>query len=295
MTDFRGVYAIMCTPMLPDEELDEAGLRSLVEFNLKAGVHGLTILGIFGEVYRLTDAERDQVTEIVIDQVAGRVPVLVGTGHNSAKVAADYTRKAKAAGAAGVMVAPSAYAKTGQAVKEYYKRVADATDLPIVVQDEPATIGVQMPAALLAELGDVAENIRYVKLEEPPTPPKITQIRALTDKLAIFGGLGGVFYLEEMERGAIGTMTGFAFPEFLVRIYDLIQRDQWDVARTFFYEHLAVYRYENQPTISLALRKEIFRLRGAIAHSTKRQPVRELDTATYEELTSLLRHFQLLK
>lgn len=289
--EFRGVFAIMATPFGPDEELDTASLRDLVTWELARRVHGLTILGIFGEAHMLSDEERVTVIRSVVDEVGGRVPVVVGTGHNSPRVAGLYSRQAEELGANAVMVFPSPFAKSAEAVHRYYETVAQATSLPLVIQDEPTFTGVALPASLLAEVAAALPSARYVKLEEAPTPPKVTEVGRRTDRLSIFGGLGGVFFLEELFRGAVGTMTGFAFPELLVEIYDAYIGDKRDEARSLFNSILPVLRYENQPGIGLAIRKELLRRRGAIRHSTVRQPARALGTDALEELDELLRSF----
>jgi 4-hydroxy-tetrahydrodipicolinate synthase len=291
-TDFRGIFAILATPFLPDESLDEPSLRRLVDWELSKGVHGLTILGIFGEFHRLTDAERDRVTQVVIKQVNGRVPVVVGISHNSARVAAEYAVRAQELGADGLMAAPSPYGKSAPAVKAYYRRIADVATVPLVLQDEPNFTGVQLPVPLLVELSE-SLPARYVKLEEAPTAPKVTALAKIAPDLQVFGGLGGAFFWEELARGAVGTMTGFAFPEILVRIYDLAVAGKLPEARDVFHQYLSIIRYENQPGISLALRKELLRKRGAMEHATVRQPAPGVDESVLAELDGLLAHLGL--
>jgi 4-hydroxy-tetrahydrodipicolinate synthase len=294
VSGFEGVFAILATPFDVDEELDDRGMRQLVEWEIEAGVHGLTALGIFGEAHRLTDDERARVIRVVVDQARGRVPVIVGVGHNSSKVAAGYARLAGSLGADGVMVYPSPFAKGPAAIRAYYAVVAAATDLPIIVQDEPTFTGVQLTPETLVELLSVSPNIRTLKLEEAPTPPKISAIRRLSDSYRIFGGLGGLYLLEELQRGAVGTMTGFAFPEILVEIYNAHRAGDVEDARLAFHRALPLLRYEGQQGLALALRKELLRARGAIPSATLRQPMRTLDATTLAELHELVQSLGLL-
>jgi 4-hydroxy-tetrahydrodipicolinate synthase len=187
------------------------------------------------------------------------------------------------------MVAPSPFAKTPEALRDYYTTVASAIQIPIVLQDEPVTSGVLLPASLIVQLAREVDRITCVKLEEPPTPVKISQIRqAGGDRLAIFGGLGGAYFLEELLRGAVGTMTGFAYPEVLVAIQAKVREGKAKEAATFFHKYLPLIRFEAQPGIGLAIRKEILRWRGAMRFATIRTPGMRLDPETRQELYGLL-------
>lgn len=289
-----GVYNIMATPFTAEGEIDEASLRRLVDFVIGCGVHGLTILGILGEFQKLSESERDRVTRIVLEQAAGRVPVVVGVTHTGTDVAVSLAKAAVAAGAAGVMAAPPTNLRNLDAVAVYYRRIAAAIDAPLVLQDEPVASGVVQPAAFLARISGEIESARAIKLEEAPTPPKITQLLQLAQHpLAIFGGLGGVYFLNELDRGAAGTMTGFAFPEILLAIYRRHKAGDRAAARDLFYRYLPLISYEGQTGIGLALRKEILRRRGAIATAALRHPGMGLDQPTHAELDALFAHFDL--
>jgi 4-hydroxy-tetrahydrodipicolinate synthase len=167
--------------------------------------------------------------------------------------------------------------------------VARAIQIPIVLQDEPATTGVLMPASLIVQLARAVERIPYVKLEEPPTPVKVSQIRRLGGEgLVIFGGLGGQYFLEELLRGAVGTMTGFAYPEILVAIEAKVRASKTKEAALLFHRYLPLIRYEGQSGIGLAIRKEILRWRGAIRCAAIRMPGMRMDEDTRLELHTLL-------
>lgn len=284
-----GVYNIAATPFDESGELDMASLRTLIEFQLARGVTGLTILGNLGEVRYLTDAERERVLEATMAHVAGRVPVIVGLGFSGAHATLYHARRAAVLGAAGLMVAPPAGARGQEAVVDHYRRVGEGTPLPIVIYDEPVSSGVTMPAAMLARIVEAVPTAGVIKLEDPPTPFKLTQIRRLVGTRAqIFGGLGGAFFLEELGRGADGTITGFAFSEVLVGIYRQFTAGDLAQARAIFERYLPLIRYEAQPGIGLALRKEILRRRGAIRTSALRPPAQPLDQDTLAELDATL-------
>jgi 4-hydroxy-tetrahydrodipicolinate synthase len=284
-----GVYNIMATPFEESGELDPASLGNLIEFQLARNVTGLTILGNLGEVRYLTDAERQQIVELTLNRVRGRVPVIVGMGFSGAHATIVHARRAETAGAAGLMVAPPVGARGQDVIVDHYSRVGEATALPIVIYDEPLSSGIVMPPGTLARIVEAVPTASVIKLEDPPTPVKLTQIRKLLGGRAqIFGGLGGAFFLEELTRGADGTMTGFAFSEILVAIYRQSTEGNAARARAIFERYLSLIRYEAQPGIGLALRKELLRRRGAIRTSVLRPPAQPLDPETLAELDATL-------
>jgi 4-hydroxy-tetrahydrodipicolinate synthase len=180
-------------------------------------------------------------------------------------------------------------------VFDHYRAIHDVVSVPIVVQDHPGSTGIILSPNLLARLAANLERVRYLKLEDPPTPVKADQIRELVgDKLGIFGGLGGVYFFEELEHGALGTMTGFAFPEILVNIYRTYCSGDVDGAAKIFYRYLPAIRFEFQPEVALAVRKETLRQRGWIATAVARAPAMPLDAGTARDLTNLLGRLALL-
>jgi 4-hydroxy-tetrahydrodipicolinate synthase len=285
----HGICAIMATPFDSQKKIDEKSLRSLIDFELKAGVHGVTILGLLGEVLRLSDVERSEITRIVVNEVRGRVPVVSGTGASGTDLAIMYSKEAEELGVDAVMIAPPRLAKQNDdALVNYYSEIAKEISIPIVVQDEPMTYAVHMSPKLIARFSEIG-GVDYIKLEDPPTPIKISQIRSLTyDRLGIFGGLGGLYAFEELSRGAVGVMTGFAYPEVLVSIFEAFSGGKREVARDLFYRALPLIRYEAQPMVSLAIRKEIFRRRGSIKDSMMREPATKLDQESFKEIDELL-------
>lgn len=291
-----GVYNITPTPFLPDGALDEASLRRLTEFTRATRVNGMTILGVLGEADKLTEAERDRVTSIVIETAGTGFPICVGTTHAGTDGCIAYSRRAQELGAQAVMVAPPKLARTNDAALErHYLAVAAALDIPVVVQDFPPAVGgITMSVELIARLGAASPRLTFLKLEDEPAPTKITQILAATKDVKIFGGLGGMMFLEELRHGAIGTMTGFAFPEILVDIHARFTSGDLDGATEVFYQFLPIIRFENQPRINLALRKHLYRLRGVIAHSRVRAPFTPVDADTLKDLDDILERLELL-
>ena len=288
---FQGVYSIIPTAFTDAGELDAASQRRVVDLFIDKGANGLTALGVTGEVARLEEHERAAVLEVVVTQAAGRVPIIAGTSADGTRTCIAYTRQAKALGAAAVMVSPPRMPKlNSNAVVAHYKALADAVDLPIIVQDYPPITGFAMEPALLARIAKEIPAARTIKLEDPPTPFKTARIleAAGDTKVQIFGGLGGVFLLEELISGATGAMTGFAFPEILARIMKHWNAGEPDAAADVFYRAVPLMRFEFQEGIGMAIRKEVLRRRGALASAATRAPAGALDAPTKQALDRVL-------
>jgi 4-hydroxy-tetrahydrodipicolinate synthase len=286
----RGVYAILTTPFLPDGALDETSLRRVVAATVAAGVDGVTALGVAGEAGKLSDDERRRVLAIVMETVAGRLPVVVGTSRDGTDATLAACQEALAAGAAACMIAPPIFALPGAGLIAHYRRIAEGMPLPIVLQDFPPANGVTLTPAALAELVNAVPGITTVKLEDPPTAQRIGQLLALldTEQTSVIGGAGGLYLLHELRAGAAGTMTGFAYPEALVAICTAWQAGDAEVAAETYYRYLPLLLFEGQPKVGLAIRKEILRRRGLLTHATVRQPGPLLDEQSAADLTGVL-------
>ena len=281
----RGIFNILATPFYHDESLDLASLRSLVDFQLELGAQGLTILGVLGEAAKLSVEERQEVMETVMATVNGRVPVVVGASHQDDDTRLALCQGAEVAGAAGVMVAPPRMADPrDENVYAIYDAIAETCDLAIVVQDFPPVNDIIMSPALIASIARGIPTARYLKLEDPPLMQKISAIREEVEGLEIFGGLGGMFLLEELRRGASGTMTGFAFTEILVAVFEAWSAGEQQHAECLFDEYVPLIRFENQPVINLTIRKELLRRRGAIECARPRPPFAPIDAGTQAEI-----------
>lgn len=290
----RGVWNIVPTPFREDASLDEDGIRSLIDFVVGTGVDGITILGVMGEVGRLSDDERRRVIELTVEHAAGRVSICAGVSHAATDRAVAFATEAQALGAHSVMLAPPALLKpSDDAVRAHYAAVAGAITIPIVVQDHPASSNVWMTTALLGAVAAASPLSRVVKLEEEPSPPKMRRLLAEAPDVVVLGGLGAVMLFEELRAGASGTMTGFGYPDVLV---DIVRR--WFAgdaagARAEFHRVLPLIRFESQPGLSVAIRKEIYRRRGAMESARVRAPGGQLDRGTLADLDDLLEHVQL--
>jgi 4-hydroxy-tetrahydrodipicolinate synthase len=278
-------------------DLDDDSLRRVIDLFIGAGVNGVTALGVTGEVARLEDAERKHVLDVVTRHVNGRIGVVAGTTAEGTRTCINYSKHAKDAGATAVMVSPPRMPKlNSDAVMRHYHALAEAVDIEIVVQDYPPISGYAMEPSLLARIAKEIPKARTIKLEDPPTPFKTSRILSEVEKLAdnerldvrIFGGLGGVFLLEELLAGATGAMTGFAFPEVLVEIVKLFRSGRVDEAAEVFYRAVPLMRFEFQEGIGMAIRKEVLHRRGALASPATRAPGAALDKTTRDALDRVL-------
>ena len=288
---FEGVYSVLPTPFTDHGDLDEASLRKVVDLFIDKGANGLTALGVTGEVARLEDAERSRVLEVVVAQAAGRVPVVAGTTAEGTRTCVAYSRQAKAIGAAAVMVSPPRMAKlNSEAVVRHYKTLAEdrghADRRPGLSTDFGVCDGASAPRPHRAR--DSAGADDQARRSTNPVQDRADPGAGLRVTVQIFGGLGGVFLLEELMSGATGAMTGFAFPEILVRIVQAYRSGQIDHAADLFYRTVPLMRFEFQEGIGMAIRKTVLQRRGALASAATRAPAGGLDTATTQALDRVL-------
>lgn len=281
-----GLLNIMVTPFDRDEEVEIESLRAVTRWAIDAGVAGLVPLGIMGEAHKLTDYERDVVLATVVE-AAGSVPVVAGCTAESTLVARSRLRRAAELGATAAMIAPPRAASTPALQREHYAGVADI-GVPVVIQDEPVTTGVVMTAATIGDLCAL-DGIVAVKVEQSPSPTKVSGILDAVPLAACYGGLGGLYILEELDRGAIGVMTGFAFPEVLVEIHRRYAAGDVDGAWRVFHHWMPLIRYEAQLGVGgVAIRKQLLTERGVITTDTVRRPVGDADPRTLGELRALV-------
>ncbi len=289
----RGVFVIAATPFRDDGALDLASAERMVDFYLERGADGLTILGVMGEAPKLSAEEARTFLRCVIARVAGRVPVVVGVSAPGFAPMTELAVSAMEAGAAGVMVAPSAQVRTDDQIFNYFEGVAEALGaIPFVLQDYPLVTTVQIPPAVILRVIAALRTCVMVKHEDWPGLNKIGALRAASDKgarrVSILTGNGGLFLPEELARGADGAMTGFAFPEMMVGVVKAHRAGDLARAQDIFDAYLPLARYEQQQGIGLAVRKYVLAKRGAIASSALRKPGAKLSAADIADVERLI-------
>ncbi len=220
---FQGVYAVLCTPFTQDDKIDETALRKHVRFLVDEGkIHGIIPNGSTGEFTALSEAERKAIADIVIDEVAGKVPVVVGTASVSTKETVMYTKYAANSGADGVMIVPPYYCHPNdEEIFVHYKTIAENTEIEVIVYNNPGTSGVDMQPELLARLAEL-ERLSYVK-ESSGDMTRVAEIQRLCgDKMRVFCGCDNLS-LEMFIIGAVGWVAPVAniIPQLCVELYEL--------------------------------------------------------------------------
>ncbi|MFL5407634.1 MAG: dihydrodipicolinate synthase family protein [Myxococcales bacterium] len=289
-----GVYAIAVTPFHPDGRVDLDSVGRVTELYLRAGVTGLTVLGIMGEAPKL---DADEALGLVKAYVAHAAPLPVVVGVSAPGFAAmrAMARGAMERGAAGVMIAPPSHLRTDDQIIGYYRNAIEAigSDVPFVIQDYPLTLTVVMTPAVIRQIVQDHPSCVMLKHEDWPGLEKISAVRRFEQEgsmrhVSILCGNGGLFLDFEMERGADGAMTGYAFPDMLVDVVRLSREGKRDAAHDLFDAHLPLVRYEQQQGVGLAVRKYVLKRRGAIASDAQRKPATALTPAARAEVDFLL-------
>lgn len=287
----KGVFTIAATPFLPDGALDIESVDRMVDFYAERGATGLTILGMMGEAGKLTSTESIE----IIKRVTARtmLPIVVGVSSPGFAAMGALANEAMAAGAAGVMVAPTGGLRSDDQITGYYHNVANTLgDIPFVLQDFPLVTGVTIPSKVILKVVEDCPTCVMLKHEDWPGLEKISALRTASDagarRISILCGNGGLFLPEEMGRGADGAMTGFAFPEMMAGVVEKMSAGDAAGAQDLFSAYLPMVRYENQPGLGLVIRKYVLAKRGAIAHATLRSPGPKLSTLAIAEIENLL-------
>ena len=288
MHKFSGVIPILATPFNDDESLDLGSWQRMIEFMIGLNVDGITILGVLGESNRLNDHEREALIKSAIAVANKRIPVIVGTSHTGSAAAAYLSQMAENLGADAVMVAPAKEpVANDERIVEYYRRIANATKLPIVLQDHPASTEVQMSVPVILRIVNEVASVVCIKAEAVPTPPKVRALReGLSRPVTILSGLGALYAPFDLEAGSDGFNTGFAFPEVLMALVSAARARDFDRVHTLFARFASLIVFEQQP--GLAVRKEILRLRGLIAGNRVRHPGATIAPAIAADLAVLI-------
>ncbi len=290
-----GVFVISTTPFSKDGSIDFVSIDSLVEFYIEKGVSGMTILGMMGEAHKIDTSEAENFIKHVVKRVKNRIPVIVGVSDAGLQKLVHLSQFSMESGCAGVMVAPSSGLNTEKKLYDFFELVFDALgkNIPVCYQDYPQSTGVHISAECFNRLVENFPQLVMLKHEDCPGLGKLTQIRESSEsqnlrRVSILTGNGGLYLPQELDRGADGAMTGFAYPEMLVKVVSLHAKKQADHAEDIFDAYLPLVRYEQQPGFGLAVRKELLKQRGAITCSITRSPGPELSQSDRKELSKLI-------
>ncbi|PLQ00056.1 dihydrodipicolinate synthase family protein [Cupriavidus pauculus] len=293
-SDAKGVFPIAPTPFLDDGAIDTASIDRMMDFYVGCGSTGVTVLGQLGEASKLEHAESLDVASRVIAR-AGKLPVVVGVSAPGFAAMRALTRDVMDRGAAGVMIAPPNTLRTDDQIVGYYRQAVEAigADVPFVLQDYPLTFSVQMTPGVIRRIVQELPSCVMLKHEDWPGLEKISTLRGFEADgsmrhISILCGNNGLFLDYEMERGADGANTGYAFPDMLCDVVRLSQEGQREAAHDLFDAHLPLLRYEQQPGAGLAVRKYVLKRRGILASAAQRKPSAPLTEKARLEVEHLL-------
>ncbi|NDZ14243.1 dihydrodipicolinate synthase family protein [Variovorax sp. WS11] len=272
----RGIYPVAPTTFTESGELDLASQKRCIDFMIDAGSDGICILANFSEQFLLSDEEREVLTRTVLEHVAGRVPVIVTTTHTSTRVCAQRSRRAQDMGAAMVMVMPPYHGATFRCVEPqiqaFYAGISDAIDIPIMIQDAPAS-GTALSAPFLARLAMEVEHVAYFKIETAGAASKLRELIRLGGQ-AIEGPWDGeeaITLLPDLDAGATGSMTGGGYPDGIRPIIEAHRNGDRERAYALYERWLPLINYENRQAGFLAA-KALMKEGGVIACEAPRQP-----------------------
>jgi 4-hydroxy-tetrahydrodipicolinate synthase len=289
---FRGIIAYPITPFTTDNAVDLPTYRHLVERLVTSGSHGIAPLGSTGVLPYLTDEERDAVTEATLQQVAGRLPVLVGVSHLTTAGVVRHARFAEQAGAAAVMVIPMSYWKlTDDEIFQHFDRVANAISVPIMAYNNPATGGLDMSPALLKRLLEIP-NVTMIK-ESSGDVQRMQALRQLLGEDVAFYNGSNPLALAAFAAGATGWCTAAPnlIPELNVGLYEAVQRQDLSEARQLFYQQFELLQFIVAKGLPRAIKAGL-ELQGQKAGEL-RAPLHPLNEAEHWELHRILDRVQL--
>ncbi len=296
-----GILPILFMPFTPSGEIDEQGLRKIVQFELEGKVDGLGINGFATEAYKLTDSERERAVEIVATEVAGQVPLIIGLAPGSTEAAISQAKYFAKYNPAALMVLPPATMDNGhQALVDHYVHLGQASDTPIMVQQSPHIpqyAHCELPAEQLAEMAQRSDGIQYFKIEGPGAPARMAALHTLIAELnlGLFGGGGGITFPDELKAGASGVIPGVGFNEVFTQSWKAYQEGNMAEVINILSKH--------QPLVdavsgkgheySLHARKALMKRAGFIGSSHVRGPTVPFSQKDAEHLFAVADRFDL--
>jgi len=288
-----GVFPIAPTPFTDAGDVDVEGQRRVLDCMIDQGVDGICILANYSEQFLLTDAERSTLLDACTAHVAGRVPVIATTSHFSTRVAAERARAAASAGAAMVMVMPPYHGATLRAdekgMLEHFAQVADASGLPIMIQDAPLS-GISLSVPFLVKLAREIPAVSYFKIEVPGSAGKL---RALIESggdaiVGPFDGEESITLMADLDAGATGTMPSALLPDLIKPVFAHYRAGRRNEAADAYARILPLINFENRQC-GLRATKTVMAEGGVIASDAVRHPLDGLHPATKAGLLELAR------
>lgn len=292
MRPYCGIWPVAPTPFSDDGTLDLDGMRRVLDLMIDQGVDGICVLANFSEQFLISDAERDTLTKLCLEHVAGRVPVIVTISHFATEIAVARARQAKDLGAAVVMMmAPyhGALLKgTPEQTFEQFRAVGEV-GIPIMLQDAPLS-GVDLPVALLARMAREIEELRLFKIECAGTASKLRGLLAEGGEAieGPFDGEEAITLLADLDAGATGSMTSALIPDLIKPVITHHLSGDREAAKAAYARVLPTINHENRQC-GFRATKEAMVAGGVIKSAFCRHPIPPLPVAIRDELLDHLR------
>ena len=247
----KGVIPMLPTPFNSDKNIVWEDLTKLIENQISMGAHGISALGLGGEASFLTNDERRVVTEYIIKEVAGRLPVIVGVGAATTEDSCNLADHAASNGVTAIMLAPRPIrTQTQDDLFEYFTEVSKAASgIEVMLQDAPEYLGIDLNTELIKRLSDEIKNIAYIKSEKTPVSNTIYDLKQIFSQrnIGLFGGQAAVGFFELLESGGTGTIPGCEATSILVRIWDdYVMKKDNNKAKEIFEKVLPFFVFEMQ-------------------------------------------------
>ncbi len=288
---FRGVFTIPSTPFRQDGEIDIPSFRRVVDFCVACGAHGLVFPVNASEWTALSDDERIKLDQVLVEQNAGRVPVVIGVNAPTQESAARFAAHAKAIGADAVISMPPKGVQSEEVIFNFYRRISEGGRLPVFLQDHDPPVGTSLPVELMLRMCREIEHVKYIKEETSPTTFKTTAILKQGGGVCkgIFGGAGGRYLIEEHRRGCAGQMPGCHVTDVVVALWNALEKGDKARAMHIYKEMAPLFFFETQLNGSY---KEVLYRRGVIACPLKRNGAMPMDETASRYLDEILKDLE---
>lgn len=286
MKEIGGIIPILATPFTERGEVDGESFCRLVETAIQDGVHGLAMFGLASEYYKLADAERSSLTELLVRQANRRVPVIISITHHAREVAVQQAREAAALGADALMIMPPFFLGPDQkAIMGHIEAVAQAVTMPVIVQYAPLETGKSINPGAFAELHRAHPNVTHVKVDTVPSGTTITALRqASGGSFKSIVGYMGLHLPQDVARGVAGCAPSASLGRAFVHLWNLLRRDE-DEGWIFHRRLLPMLNFMMQSVeMLIACEKLLLVRRGTIASAYCREPAFHLDSFQSAEL-----------